>query len=172
MAILNTRTHTQCSIKDNMDWMGAMNSHEVNREGKRRVEEQLRQRGAASVTSLGTRKSLLQVKSSKKSRTIEIYVKTKRRGNWHTKTEEAKPANTPLDSENESNFWVFMELTDVPRYWIVPDSWMRNDIHEAHQRYLKKHGGHRPQNNSSNHHSIDESRIKQWQDRWEVLGIF
>jgi hypothetical protein len=149
-----------------------MNSHEVNLEGKRRVEEELLKRGAASVTFIGKRKTLLSVESSKNGRTVEIYVKTKRKGSWHTKIEEAKPANSPLSIENESSFWVFVELSDAPRYWIVPDRWIRNDIHVAHQRYLDKHGGHRPQNDASNHHSIEESRIEQWQGRWEVLGIF
>lgn len=149
-----------------------MNSYEVNREGRKKVEAELRRRGATSVISIKSRKSLLQATNSDYSRTVEIYVKTKRKGNWHTRSEEAKPADAQMDLGRESKFWVFVALSNPPRYWIVPDRWIRNDIHEAHQRYLDKHGGHRPLNNSSNHHSIDESRIEKWQERWEVLGIF
>jgi len=29
-----------------------------------------------------------------------------------------------------------------------------------------------PVNNGSNHHSIDESRLESWQNKWEILGIF
>jgi hypothetical protein len=67
---------------------------------------------------------------------------------------------------------VFVDLGGAPRYWIVPDGWIRNDIHEAHQQYLNKHGGHRAQNDDSNHHSINESRLEHWHNKWDILGIF
>jgi hypothetical protein len=67
---------------------------------------------------------------------------------------------------------VFVDLGGAPRYWIVPDRWIRNDIHEAHQQYLNKHGGHRAENHSSKHHAIDESRLENWQNKWDILGIF
>jgi hypothetical protein len=70
------------------------------------------------------------------------------------------------------NFWVFVDFGGEPRYWIVPEWWMRNDIHEAHQRYLQKHGGHRARNDESNHHSIEESRLERWKNKWDVLNIF
>ena len=149
-----------------------MNSHELNREGRRNVEAELLRRGAASVTSRGTRKIHLHATNSNHSRTVELQVKTKRKGNWHTRTDEAKPTDTPLDLEDVRNFWAFVDLGDAPRYWIVLDWWIRNDIHEAHQQYLNKHGGHRAKNDDSNHHSIDESRLENWQNKWEILGIF
>jgi len=149
-----------------------MNSHELNREGRRNVEAELLRRGAASVTSRGTRKIHLHATNSNHSRTVEIQVKTKRKGNWHTRTDEAKPTDTPLDLENVRNFWVFVYLGGTPKYWIVPDCWIRNDIHEAHQQYLNKHGGYRPKNDASNHHSINESRLENWQNNWGILGIF
>jgi hypothetical protein len=67
---------------------------------------------------------------------------------------------------------VFVYFGDAPRYWIVPDWWIRNDIHHAHQEFLQEHGGHRPENDDSKHHSIEERRLQQWQDRWDILGIF
>ena len=149
-----------------------MNGHELNREGRRNVEAELLRRGAASVTSRGTRKIHLYATNSNHSRTVELQVKTKRKGNWHTRTDEAKPTDTPLNLKNVRNFWVFVDLGGTLRYWIVPDCWIRNDIHEAHQQYLNKHGGHRAQNDASNHHSIDESRLENWQNNWEILGIF
>ena len=50
--------------------------------------------------------------------------------------------------------------------------WIRHDIHEAHQQYLNKHGGHRAKNDDSNHHSINESRLENWHNTWDILGIF
>ena len=149
-----------------------MNNHEVNSEGRRRVEAELLRRGAASVTSNGTRKIYLHANNSNCSRTVELKVKTKRKGNWHTTSDEGKATDTPMDLEDARKFWVFVDLGGEPRYWIVPDSWIRNDIRVAHQRYLNENGGHRPRNDDSNHHSIDESRLENWQDKWEILGIF
>jgi hypothetical protein len=63
-------------------------------------------------------------------------------------------------------------LADQPKYWIVPEWWIRSDIHEAHQRYIQKHDGHRVRNDESNHHSIEQSRLKQWEEHWEILDIF
>src|SRR6266571_5425685 len=82
-----------------------MNSHELNREGRRNVEAELLRRGAASVTSHGTRKIHLHATNSNHSRTVELQVKTKRKGNWHTRTEEAKPTDTPLALEDGRHFW-------------------------------------------------------------------
>jgi hypothetical protein len=59
--------------------------------------------------------------------------------------------------EDVRNFWVFVDFGGEPRYWIVPEWWIRSDIHEAHQQYLQKHGGHRAENDDSNHHSIEEA---------------
>lgn len=48
---------------------------------------------------------------------------------------------------------------------------MENDIHAAHNKYLKEFGGHRAKNDASTHHAISVSRVAEWKDRWEVLGI-
>ena len=106
-------------------------------------------------------------------RTIHIQVKTRRGGkNWHSGIVGSQPT-APKDDAH--NFWVLVDLGDVqtpPRYWIVPEWWIRDDIYQVHQAYLKKHGGIRPGNPDSTHHSIDESRLEQWKDRWDILGIF
>ena len=116
------------------------------------MEAELLRRGAASVTFS---KRHLHATNSNHSRTVElrVKVKTKRKGNWITSVKEAKPADKALNLEYVRNFWVFVDLASAPRYWIVPDGWIRNDIHEAHQEYLKKNGGHRPINDELDHHS-------------------
>lgn len=150
-----------------------MTNQEVSFEGRRRVEAELRQRGAGSVTFIGKRKSLLQATNPDHTRTVEIRVKTKRKGNWHTTINEAKAADKPEGAlQNAKNFWVFVDMGGKPRFWIVPDWWVRNNIHEKHQQYLAKHDWRRPVNNSSNHHSIEESRLDNWLNKWEILDVF
>src|SRR6266700_4706365 len=146
-----------------------MKSHELNREGRRKVEAELLRRGAGSVTSTarGTRRIFLLATNSTGSRTVELRIKTKRKGSWQTTIDEAKPGNTAVNLADTRNFWVFVDFGGEPRYWIVPDWWIRNDIHDAHQRYVQKHGGHRARNDESNHHSIEESRLERWQNKWD-----
>jgi hypothetical protein len=81
-----------------------------------------------------------------------------------------EPPVTPL-----TEFWVFVDLGDldtVPRYWVVPDWWIRNDIYKTHKAYLDRHGGKRARNPESKHHAIDERRLKDWPARWDILGLF
>lgn len=108
-----------------------------------------------------------------KSRMVSIRVTTKRGGKtWHSSIVGCQPMSPKA---NEDTFWVFVDLGDAgvcPRYWIVPEWWIKDNIYRAHQAYLSKHGGRRPKNPDSTHHSIDESRLEQWKERWDILGIF
>jgi hypothetical protein len=151
-----------------------MNSHELNCVARGKVEAELLQRGAVSVISRGTRKIHLHAGNPERSRTVVLKVKakSKRKGNWHTRTDEAKLTITPPKEEDVRDFWVFVDFDSAPRYWVVPDWWIRNEIYEKHKQYLNKHGGHRPVNDDSNHHSIDETQLESWQNKWEILGIF
>ena len=82
------------------------------------------------------------------SRTIYIQVKTKRSGrSWQSSIVNGKRTKPPAEPLNETVFLVFVDLGDSdssPRYWIVPDWWIRNDIYKAHKAYLKRPGGHAP----------------------------
>ncbi len=102
-----------------------------------------------------------------------IQVTTKRGGKtWHSSIVGSQ-LTSPKDDER--NFRVFVDLGDTtahPHYWIVTDWWLKDNIHKTHQEYLKKHGGIRPGNPESKHHAIEESRLEQWKDRWDILGIF
>ena len=149
-----------------------MNSNQVNREGRGIVEAELLRRGASSVVPQGTRRVLLLATSANASRTVDIRVKVKRRGNWHTSIDEGRAIDRSLAPEDSSSFWMLVDLGGPTRYWIVPEWWIRNHIYETHRDYIAEQGGHRPVNDSSRHHSINEMGIAQWQDRWEVLGLF
>jgi hypothetical protein len=147
-----------------------MSNHEIHLEGRRLVEAELRRRGAS--TSLGTGKVHLCATNSNNSRTVELKVKVKRKGNWHTSIEEGKAVDRPPDLEDIRSFWILLDLGGQPRYWIVPEWWVRNRIHETDQQHRSKHDGHRPKNDQSNHCAIYENQLIEWQDNWEILGIF
>lgn len=67
---------------------------------------------------------------------------------------------------------MFVDLgKEHPEFYIVPMWWIENDIFKAHNKYLAEFGGHRAKNDASTHHAIPTSRIAQWRDRWDVLGI-
>jgi hypothetical protein len=107
---------------------------------------------------------------------VEIKVKTKRgRENWHSDVREAQPNRGESAPLNERKFWVFVNLmdrSDTSRFWVVPDSWLRGDIHTAHEAYLAKRDGKRSENDDSTHHAIAESRLTMWEDKWDILNIF
>jgi len=152
---------------------GAKNQ-QVGRAGEYFVVAELNKRGAFAVPFAGNMPGIDILACNKdRSRTVYIQVITKRGGkNWHSSIVGSQPM---ARKDDEHNFWVFVDLGDVqtsPRYWIVPEWWIKNDIYQVHQAYLNKHGGKRPRNPDSTHHSIEESRLEEWKDKWNILGIF
>ena len=108
---------------------GARNQ-QVARAGEYFVAAELNKRGAFAVTFAGNMPKIdLIACNQDQSRTVHIQVKTKRGGRtWHSSTVGSQPMSTPKD---ETNFWVFVDLGDLnasPRYWIVPDWWIRNNM--------------------------------------------
>jgi len=151
---------------------GARNQ-QVARAGEHFVVAELNKRGAFAVSFAGNMPKIdLIACNQDEIRTIHIQVKTKRGGRtWHSSIVGSKPMEPPAD---ETNFWIFVDLGDLnasPRYWVVPNWWIRNDIYKAHKAYLDSHGGKRARSQDSTHHAIDESRLTEWQGRWDILGI-
>ncbi len=151
-------------------------NQQVASDGINCVMAELKMRGADAEAIVDKRRTFLKVSKSGDNRTIQIRVKTKRgKTNWHSNISEAKAIDNLPKPEDETLFWVFVNLNDYktpPRFWIVPDSWMRNDIYTAHEEYLARYGGRRAENDESDHHSINEKRLTEWEGKWEVLGIF
>lgn len=155
---------------------GASNQR-VARAGEHFVAAELNKRGAYAVTFAGNMPKIdLLACNSDQSRTIQIQVKTKRGGrSWHSSIVDCMAMEAPSNPLNVIKFWIFVDLGEqnvVPRYWIVPDWWIRNDIYKTHQEYLNRHGGKRVRNPDSKHHSIEEKRLDEWQSKWEILEIF
>lgn len=150
-------------------------NQQVSRAGEHFVVAELNKRGAFAVPFAGNMPKIDLIAFNKgQSHIIQIQVKTKSRGRtWQSSIRHGQRiADPPAD---ETNFWIFVDLGDLdasPRYWLVPDSWMRDDIYRSHEAWLERHGGKRPRNPDATHHSIHESRLTEWQERWDVLGIF
>jgi len=143
------------------------------RAGEFFVAAELNKRGAYAVTFAGNMPSIDILASNRdQSRTVRIQVKTKRTGSWQTSIDHGRSCK-PRD--DKGSFWIFVDLgkeQDRPAYYIVPEWWARNDIHQAHQSYLKKHGGKHKFGSESKHHSIGVNRIQDWKEKWDTLRIF
>lgn len=154
---------------------GAHNQ-QVARAGEYFVVAELNKRRAYAVTFAGNMPKIDVIACNQdQSRTVHIQVKTKQSTNWHTSIGEGWPTMPHANLMDETVYWVFVDLgrfDTAPRYWIVPAWWIHNDIYYAHQAYLDRHGGSRPRNTESTHHSIDEKRLIEWRDNWTMLGIF
>lgn len=162
-------------MSENKNSRGAHNQ-QVARAGEHFVVAELNKGGAFAVSFAGNMPKIDLIACARnQSRTIHIQVKTKSGGRpWHASIVSSKPTRAPENPLSETLYWVFVDLGQkdgTPRYWIAPDWWVRNDIYEAHRQYLESHGGRRAKNPDSAHHAIDEERLKQWQGRWEILGI-
>jgi len=87
---------------------------QVASEGRSLVKSELRKRGAGLVTSEGRRKIYLRASSSDRRRTVQIQVKAKTKGNWQTTIDEAQVIKTPPNPQDETNFWIFLDLVAHP----------------------------------------------------------
>ena len=100
-------------------------------------------------------------------RELTFIVKSRTSGTWQGTINDGY-ARPPRRS---GVLWIFVDLEPIPpEFYLVPDDWMRRDIHEAHQEYLRRHGGERAQSPDSTHHAIQTHRVAAWKDRWELLA--
>ena len=148
--------------------------HQVGQAGEHFVAAEIHRRGASAVTFSGNMPDIDVLASSvDRSRTVAIQVKTKTAGTWHTSFHRG---HRRRKVEDETDFWVFVDVgknPDLPpEFFVVPAWWMENSIYARHKAYLKRHGGQRPRNPDSAHHGIPKSVVKEWRNRWDLLGIF
>jgi Holliday junction resolvase-like predicted endonuclease len=150
-----------------------LNPQQVARAGEHFVAAELHRRGAYAVTFAGNMPDIdILASDVEQTRTVAIQVKTSRSGTWQTDTRRGK---TRASDTADGRFWVFVDLSHAsspPAFYVVPEWWIQNDIHEAHQAYLDRHGGQRARNPESTHHSIKRTRIEQWLERWDKLELF
>ncbi len=142
-------------------------TYQVAKAGLQSVAAEIERRGGNATPLKG---NYLRAGAAEHSATVKIRVKTKTRGTWQTSIDDGRPRKEP---ETLDEFWVLVDLGhDEADFYVAPAWWMENDIYINHQRYLDEHAGHRAQNDQSKHHAIPVKRIEQWNDRWDILGIF
>ena len=147
-------------------------NQQIGRAGEHFVAAELNRRGAYAVTFAGNMPKIdILASDHDQTRTVTIQVKTRHAGSWQSSTDEGKRRKR---NTGETHFWVFVDLINddgPPTYYVVPEWWIKNDIYKNHQAYLKKHGGKRKINPDSKHHTIMLKRIKEWENRWDILKI-
>jgi hypothetical protein len=149
-----------------------VNTQQVGRAGEMFVAAEIHRRGGYAATFAGNMPGIdILASDLTDSRRISIQVKTKSSGTWHARypQDAAECGEDPAGT----SFWIFVDLgSEHPAYFVAPRWWVRNNIWQVHIAYLaqyeQKHGRLR----ESGHHGIPVSRIGQWRDRWDVLGIF
>lgn len=157
-----------------MQTIPKLNNQQVARAGEHFVAAELHRRGAYAVTFAGNM-PLIDILASDQNqeRTVFIQVKTRRSGTWQTTTKHAQPREEP--EPPEPRFWIFVDLRkddSEPAYFVVPEWWIQNDIHTTHEAYLARNRGKRARTAASTHHAIPLSRLQEWRDRWDLLGLF
>lgn len=154
--------------------MGKANIQQVSRAGEHFVAAELHRRGSYAVTFAGNMPRIdILATNTEQTRTAAIQVKTMSAGSWQTSIKRGSRREEP--TEEETHFWVFVDLRKppaAPEFYVVPEWWIENDIHEAHAAYLARHGGERARTKESTHHAIKRSRIEQWHNRWDLLRLF
>jgi len=101
-------------------------------------------------------------------RRFKVTIRTRKTGSWQTMLTYGE-----FQTENlhEDHYWLFVDVgSKPPKFYPVPFWWIANNIKEAHEEYLSKHGGHRKFNDSSKHHAIRLSRIKSWEENWQFMS--
>ncbi|MCW2539413.1 MAG: hypothetical protein JWN95_1138 [Frankiales bacterium] len=103
-------------------------------------------------------------------REVRIRVLTRTAGDWQTSTSYGQKRTAESVS---TAFWVLVDLIgQQPQFYVVPEWWMQNNIHDVHKDYLATNGGRRVVNNDSDHHRITTDRVTHGFEQWDELGIF
>jgi hypothetical protein len=142
-------------------------NQQTGRAGEFFVAAELNRLGANAVTFAGNMPGI-DILANRNDKVVQIQVKSKREGTWQTSYKEGRKSIRPHDNR----FWVFVDLKPAaPEFYIVPDHWIRRNIYEFHQKYLRKYGGRRKSGSESTHHSIEEKRIREFKGKWSLLGL-
>jgi hypothetical protein len=148
-------------------------NQEKARLARERVARELRLRGAGRVTEVQSGNVFeLHATDTSGRREVTLRVKTKSSGDWQTTTTIGKPRE---EKRAETKFWILLDTgqrgADGPGFFVVPDWWMCNYVHDEFEAHLRSHGGQRPVNPTSTHCAIHSGDVERWRDRWDQLGI-
>ena len=115
-------------------------------------------------------RTYLVASNADRSRTVWILTRTRAKGTWQTSIDYGHPCKV---KPSETNFWIFVDLQSSfdGEFYVVPESWISNDIYQTHDAYISRHDYKRLKTEDSKHHAIAKERIKQWRDRWDRLKL-
>lgn len=153
-----------------------LTNQQVERARELFVAGEIHRRGGYAVTFAGNMPGIDMLASDRdNTHRVSIQVKTKgpNSRSWQTSTRHGLSSESVHSALFAGRFWVLVDLR--PAYlgfYVMPELWIRSDIYERHQEYLVLHGGIRPNNPASEHHQINVARVVEWQDAWNVQGIF
>jgi hypothetical protein len=137
--------------------------------GRKLVSGELVTRGARCVEEFtGLNRRMIRGRSQT-GKQFDLIVKVRRSGTWQVSVTDGDPSKSAANT-----YWVFVDVESGhvrPKFFIVTDIWVREDILHHHTEYLARHGGMRAISPKSNHHALQGKRILQWEDRWDVLGL-
>jgi len=145
--------------------MKKVDAQEVNRVARQRTVAQLVRRGFKKVMEARDLNRTVLKAETPSGRFATLIVKAKTSGSW-----QATIADGEVSKIRKDVTWIFVDLAGGPDYFVARDDWVRRDIDDAHQKYLRRHGGHRARNDASLHHAIHPVRVSEWKDRWDVIG--
>jgi len=140
------------------------------------VAAEIHRRGGTAVTFAGNMQGIDMLASDRdNTQRVSIQVKTKgcNSAGWQTSIRHGLSSESADSAVFAGRFWVLVDLRPTsPGFYVMPELWIRNDIYQGHQEYLARHGGRQPGNPASEHCRILPDRVAEWQDAWDVLGIF
>jgi hypothetical protein len=132
------------------------------------VEEVTRRGGRAQVEHTGSKREVV-VTGEGGDGEVRLLVRARTAGTWQTRASFGEPR---AEDEHPTTFWVLVHLSPgAAQCYVVPDWWMRNDIYETHEEYLRWRSESRSLNPESDHHAIRTERVAQWLDRWDQLHV-
>ena len=142
------------------------------RAGEFYVAAELCRRGAYAVILTGNMPGVDLLASDVNGESVlQIQVKTKRKGDWHT----SKRLLARLEQDHqaigsEARFWVFVELSEdvsaSPRFWVVPEA----DVVKIGRKGIAAWKQRNP-NSLSDHCAIRERNLCAWAGCWRSLPI-
>lgn len=141
-----------------------ISNHEKNKEAQKLLVNKLEQLGAVNIKSaIQNRRKYVECSIQGKKKIIFYNSKTK--GDWQLSLNHSEDCD-PYSKNNK--FWILID-TSANKFFVTPERWLAKNMFDVHEIYKQNHGGKRPVNNDSKHHSKSENEIKQWEEAWDIV---
>jgi len=147
-----------------------LKTDQVGRAGEAFVSAEILRRGGYAATFSGNMPGIdILASDADHGHQITIQVKTRTGGDWQT---TPRRGQRHTKDPHDNRFWVLVDLApEHPDYYVMPAYWIENDIFKTHAAFVARHGGPESFEHEWTHHKITTTRVKKWQDRWDILGI-